>query len=876
MKRKFESIKSRNVFAINNSYTKAPKKTFLIFSIVCLIVLIIFGFKVLDANWGELFSSFDLFVSRISDLFKWDWKDFLKPDSLGNVFFNKAMSSIFLTMLIAFSGTIIGVILAIPVSILAAGNIVQNKFINNTAKTIIAFFRTVPSFVYALIFVGYFGQTNLTVTIVLAIFTFSITSKIFFERIEHINTRIFISQQATGAGKFRAFRTAVVPQISNHITSATFYALETNIRYISVIGGVTKFGIGRMIDSSIEYDEWGRVGFLLTLLILTVVFLEVLIYFVKNYILLDRDFILDQKDQKKYNNLIKQISKLNNVNFYIKFILQKDLNESLIEAKNNKDNEKVLLIKQEIKKTKHDFKQEFKNNLNKEKKEFEKFKLENINSKSWFIWDDDKKINIRRDKKYLSDFNFKVMFLKEQMIKEIEESALNEHKEYLKTLTINEVIKKNPRKWIKRVSLYLILFTIFIYSLSFISFHLESSQTIQNTNNNLLEMLKFNWASFFRASGNAPYSVLYLIFETLSIAIVGTLIGAIFAYIYGLLSSEKVVNYYVAKFFVVFTSILRSVPTYIYAIFFITLVGMGPFTATLAIAMGTIGMLTKYNREIFDEINLKIVYQLESTGLNKFQVFKYGIMPQTTSSIVSYIVYRFDINFKEVSVLGVVGAGNMGYLLNSYFSQHYFHEFGALLFGIMLFTFFVEYVSTVLRAKLNLGINPWYVDRVILFFKHKNFAVYKANEYLVFGSEKLDYSQSEAFYSYTNKEIYKKAKEISKAQKIKFNLAWYLSYIDYFKLSKEKIKDYKEAKKIYLEHNKNFNTKIKLKKVDRKNDIEIILNKKKTQIKVILDNLKNKKDELSKKEFKIQSLEVKKAVSFIKKSTKIKLESLDY
>ncbi|WP_342275574.1 PhnE/PtxC family ABC transporter permease [Spiroplasma endosymbiont of Cantharis lateralis] len=870
MNRKINAITSRNVFAINNSYTKAPKKTFFITLSIIVFILIIFGFNMLETNWPEFFSSFGLFFERIGDLFKWDWEDFLKPDTVGIVFLNTAINSIFMTMVTAFAGTIIGVLIAIPVAILAAGNIVNNKFINNTAKSFIAIFRTIPAFVYALIFVGYFGQTILTVTIVLSIFTFSITSKILFERIEHINTKIFISQQATGANKMRSFRSAVVPQISNHITSATFYALETNIRYISVIGGVTNYGIGKLIDNSRDNDDWSRVGFLLFLIVAVVILLELIIYVLKKYILLDKDYILDEKKQKKYTTLIKKISRMNNINFYIRYIIQKDLYSSLEVAKQDKNYDLVKQIKQDLKNKKAEFLSEHNSKLKQDIISFEEFKMKNLNSKTWFIWDEKNSINVRRDKVYLTNFNFEVLKLKEEMRNTLDNSAILEHEIYLKNLTIDEVIKKNPKRYIKRLCLYFILFALFCYSLTFIEFSIESSQTIKDTNHNILEMFKINWLSLFIPYGYAPQSVIYLLFQTLSIAIVGTFIGAIIAYIFGILSSENIVNYYVAKFFVLITSIIRSIPTYIYAILFIALVGMGPFTATLAIAAGTVGMLTKYNREVFDDINLKVLYQLESTGLNKFQRFKYGVMPQTTSSVISYIIYRFDINFKEVAILGVVASGNMGYLLNSYFADKLFNEFGALLFGIILFTLLIEYISTTLRNKINLGINPKYIEKIILAIKHKNFAKYKANEVLGLSKDGMEFIQSEAYYAYINKQILQEAKTISKMKKVSKKHAWYLSYIKNFNLSDNLELDLIEAKNIYNTHNLEYK---KLIEEFNKKRIEFKKELKNNKIQQIKDLDLNSKNLL---EDKTLRKEIKNSKSFIKKSTKIRIESLEY
>ncbi|WP_339034494.1 PhnE/PtxC family ABC transporter permease [Spiroplasma endosymbiont of Cantharis rufa] len=870
MNRKISAITSRNVFAINNSYTKAPKKTFFITLSIIVFLLIIFGFNMLETNWPEFFSSFGLFFERIGDLFKWDWEDFLKPDTVGIVFLNTALNSIFMTMITAFAGTIIGVLIAIPVAILAAGNIVNNKFINNTAKSFIAIFRTIPAFVYALIFVGYFGQTILTVTIVLSIFTFSITSKILFERIEHINTKIFISQQATGANKMRSFRSAVVPQISNHITSATFYALETNIRYISVIGGVTNYGIGKLIDNSRDNDDWSRVGFLLFLIVAVVILLEIIIYVLKKYILLDKDYILDEKKQKKYKTLIKKISRMNNINFYIRYIIQKDLYSSLQVAKQNKNYDLVKQIKHDLKNQRVEFLNEHHSKLKEDIISFEEFKKKNLNSKSWFIWDEKNSINVRIDRVYLTNFNFEVLKLKEEMRNTLDNSAILEHEIYLKNLTIDEVIKKNPKRYIKRLCLYFILFALFCYSLTFIEFSIESSQTIKDTNHNILEMFKINWLSLFIPYGYAPQSVIYLLFQTLSIAIVGTFIGAIIAYIFGILSSENIVNYYIAKFFVLITSIIRSIPTYIYAILFIALVGMGPFTATLAIAAGTVGMLTKYNREVFDDINLKVLYQLESTGLNKFQRFKYGVMPQTTSSVISYIIYRFDINFKEVAILGVVASGNMGYLLNSYFADKLFNEFGALLFGIILFTLLIEYISTTLRNKINLGINPKYIEKIILVIKHKNFAKYKANEVLGLSKDRMEFIQSEAYYAYINKQILQEAKTITKMKKVSKKHAWYLSYIKNFKLSDNLELDLVEAKKIYNTHNLEYKKLIEKFNKKRIDFIKELKNNKIQQIKDLDLNSKNLLED------KTLRKEIKKSKSFIKKSTKIRIESLEY
>jgi phosphonate transport system permease protein len=114
-----------------------------------------------------------------------------------------------LKITMAFAGTLIGTFIAIPVAIMASTNIVRNKFLNNFARVILAVFRTIPAFVYALLLVNYFGQTTFTVTLALTIFTFLISGKTLYERIEQVNTQMYTAARATGATKNRSLRAAV-------------------------------------------------------------------------------------------------------------------------------------------------------------------------------------------------------------------------------------------------------------------------------------------------------------------------------------------------------------------------------------------------------------------------------------------------------------------------------------------------------------------------------------------------------------------------------------------------------------------------------------------------------------------------------------------
>lgn len=842
LKRKWNALTSRNVFKINDKFTKPPSKLFAWTMIFVGVFLVIFGFIFINGQWQEFFSSFSQLGETLKEMIAWDFRAYATPNLFGDTFFAKAFTSLQTTIIMSFAGTIIGVAFAIPVAMLSSNNIVHNKFVNNTFKTILAILRTIPAFTFALILIGYFGQTTLSVTIAVAIFTFSITGKLFLERIEHINFKIYAAIQATGASKPRAFRTAVIPQISHNILSITFYSLETNIRYIAIVGGMSSVGLGELIQNNINLQNWDKAGFLLFLLILVVLVLEILIYVIKKFILKDRDFILDKKDQDEILHKVKRKLAKSNLSFYLSEVVKANFS-----YQNQSWKEKLTTWKR-CRQAVKAFKQEHKEKLAHDKMNFNNVQKTEVNSKKWFVYNEKISQEVRLDKIYLTNFNIKVEKMKSELYLESKQELSQQHEKFLKSLTVEKVYKKAPLKWIKRTVFYLVLLALFAYSMSTISYRLESKEVIAATNSNLAKIFNISWASLFSATDIAPYSVLYLLFETLSIAIVGTVVGAIFAFFLGLISSETIVNVYVAKVFVIITSILRAIPTYIYAIIFVSLVGLGPFNGAIALAMGSAGMLTKYNRELFEDVNLKVTTQLQATGLNAWERFRYGIMPQTTSGIVSYIIYRFDINFKEVSSLGIVGAGTMGYLLNTYFNDHYYSEFGALLLGIIVFTLFVEVISTIVRNKINLGINPQFVDKIILWVKNKNWVVYRATESMVFQTTNLSYDEARAFYAYTNQELFKLVAQLKKAKHLSLKAAYHEAYCQMFK---QTLSDYEAVKN----HEQ---AQLQMFKQQRKAYLEELITnyttemtRLKTNLKANLENLDNKDDaKIFKKEFK--------------------------
>jgi phosphonate transport system permease protein len=154
--------------------------------------------------------------------------------------------------------------------------------------------------------------------------------------------------------------------------------------------------------------------------------------------------------------------------------------------------------------------------------------------------------------------------------------------------------------------------------------------------------------------------------QSLQIALVGTTISFVLSFPLGFLASRRYVGIPVAVAVGMkqIPNIIRAFPELILAIFFIATFGPGPLAGVLAIAIHSIGMLGKFNAEIVEKIRKEPVEALQSVGASRLQVFRYAVLPQVLPEFLALFLYRFEINVRAASVLGIVGAGGIGSLIN--------------------------------------------------------------------------------------------------------------------------------------------------------------------------------------------------------------------
>jgi len=153
---------------------------------------------------------------------------------------------------------------------------------------------------------------------------------------------------------------------------------------------------------------------------------------------------------------------------------------------------------------------------------------------------------------------------------------------------------------------------------------------------------------------------------TVKIAFGATLIGGVLAVPFGCLAARNVApNPRVAKTFRVVVVVIRGVPELVLAVVFVVITGLGAVAGTLALSVGAIGLLGKLIADSLEEIDPGPEQAIRATGAGRWQVFFTGTLPQAAPSFVAHVLYQLDVNIRSATLLGIVGAGGIGFDLLS-------------------------------------------------------------------------------------------------------------------------------------------------------------------------------------------------------------------
>ncbi|HAT02464.1 MAG TPA: phosphonate ABC transporter, permease protein PhnE [Oribacterium sp.] len=265
---------------------------------------------------------------------------------------------------------------------------------------------------------------------------------------------------------------------------------------------------------------------------------------------------------------------------------------------------------------------------------------------------------------------------------------------------IEEAYAKRPKDWIYHLTILVVVLGLMLWSMS----SMETAGTTQNGGKMALNILNGIVHPEKKLLFNlTTQGVPYLLLETICIAFMGTVVGAIFSVPLAFLSASNLTPKPIAFLGRILIMVIRTVPAFVYGLMFVRVTGPGPFAGLMTMSLTSIGMVSKMYIEAIEDLDTKILESLDAMGCTTWEKIRFGILPQLMPNFASTAIYRFDINLRDATVLGLVGAGGYGAPLIFAMNSYRWNEAGAILVGLVVLVLFVEWVSTKIRVKLTRG-----------------------------------------------------------------------------------------------------------------------------------------------------------------------------
>ena len=195
-----------------------------------------------------------------------------------------------------------------------------------------------------------------------------------------------------------------------------------------------------------------------------------------------------------------------------------------------------------------------------------------------------------------------------------------------------------------------------------------------------------------------PQTIVGATLETVQMALAGTFLALAVAFPVGFLAARNTTPhrwiYYTVRALLNF---LRTIPDLALGLLFVAAVGLGAFAGTLALAIHTTTVLGKLLSESVENIDEGVVEAIRATGAGYVQTLSFGVLPQILPDLISFTLYRLETNIRAASVLGLIGAGGIGYLMNTSFRTFQYQEAAAIVLVLIALVVLVDYLSSRLR-----------------------------------------------------------------------------------------------------------------------------------------------------------------------------------
>ena len=267
-------------------------------------------------------------------------------------------------------------------------------------------------------------------------------------------------------------------------------------------------------------------------------------------------------------------------------------------------------------------------------------------------------------------------------------------------VSIEEAYEMRPRLWWLYTLIVLIVASLLTWSGTTVEFEGFANKGIEVAKGVGYGLTHPDTKLLFNLTNEG---VPYQLFQTVAIAVLGTIIGGLLAVPFSFLACDKIVPKWVSVIFQAVILMIRTIPSIVWALVWIRVTGPNAFCGVVTQSVCSIGMITKMYITAIEDLDTKILESLDAAGCDAFQKIRYGILPQIIPNFISTVIYRFDINVKDATTLGIVGAGGIGAALVQCINSSRWSMVGAYLCGMVVLMLFIEFFSTKIRNRLTRG-----------------------------------------------------------------------------------------------------------------------------------------------------------------------------
>ena len=194
-------------------------------------------------------------------------------------------------------------------------------------------------------------------------------------------------------------------------------------------------------------------------------------------------------------------------------------------------------------------------------------------------------------------------------------------------------------------------------------------------------------------------TALWAMFETIQMAFIGTVIGIVIALPLSMLAARNLNSKFVYAPIRALLATVRTFPSILWALLFVIMVGSGAFAGILAIIMYTIGFIAKLQYEVIETIDSDPMDAVSSIGVSKVQLITYVVIPESASHLFSQMLYMFDYNIRQTSILGLVGAGGIGFYIINYIKFFEYGKAAIFMIVVLVTVLIIDWISVKIRDK---------------------------------------------------------------------------------------------------------------------------------------------------------------------------------